>query len=222
MKISALALMLAATSVFGQGQNFINELGPDSSVTVSNVALSRQQWIDLFCTYGFSVLGPNAPALTAVSAGSPIQLLAFDNNDILYAQTQFPHNIAVTNAWLPTFYFTPHVHFSVTRAPVGAASNVTWRIIWQLASINGSYGTQCATNSATAGVDAARKHYILSFPSITNDSIGISAMFRCRIDRPASASNDFSNDHDVLLEQIDLHVPVGTARIIGSRYEAAP
>ena len=188
-----------------------------NSVTVTNLALTVPQWIDILANYSFSTTGPSAPSLTAVTNGSVIQELAFDNNDILYAQVQFPHNLAITNAAFPVFYWEPHVHFSTigTIGPVN--SNVTWRIEWEVASINGAF-TNRGTNTATMGVTNDFTHRVLELGHITNSPpLGISAVFRCRLTRPASALRDYGTGHDVLLDGFDLHVPVGNAVAIGSR-----
>lgn len=188
---------------------------------VSNVALIKPQWNDFMVNYAFSTTGPNAPNLTAVTNGSVIQALAFDNADMLYAQCQFPHNIATTNALFPQFIWNPHIHFSVNGTIDATHSNVTWRAEWELASINQLWNTR-GTNSVTTGITQNGFHYVVGLGPITNAvPPGISTIFRCRLMRPASAAQDFSNAHDVFLDGFDLHLPVGNTTILGSREEFA-
>jgi hypothetical protein len=196
-------------------------------LSVSNMFLLYPQWIDIPMNYGFSVTGPTAPSLTAVSPTSPIQALAFDNGDILYAQAQWQHNVASTNALYPEFLIYPHVHFSTVGAglPDATHSNVTWRIEWEWASINNFYTNawSIGTNTATVGVTTNYFHYMATLGPITNTvPPGISAIFRCRLMRPASGVRDYSNNHDVILDSIDVHIPVGNTRVLGSRSDAAP
>lgn len=191
-----------------------------NSVTGSNFVTSVVKWVDIPMNYAFSVTGPNAPSLTAVTNSSLIQELAFDNNDILYAQAQFSHTVAITNAAFPNFYFEPHVHFTTIGTLDSTHSNVTWRIEWQVAAINGPWYS--GTNSVTSGVSSNHIHYMAELGHITNNTLGISAIFRCRLTRPASAAQDYSNAHDVLLDGFDLHLPIGNRNAIGSSTDAAP
>jgi hypothetical protein len=199
----------------------------NDTLVVSNMSLLYPQWVDVPMNYGFSVTGPSAPSLTAVSPTSPIQCLAFDNGDVLYAQAQWTHNVAVTNDLHPEFRIYPHVHFSTVGAglPDATRSNVTWQLEWEWASINQFYTNAYSrgTNSGTFGVYTNYMHYLLNLGPITNVvPPGISAIFRCRLTRPASALRDYSNAHDVILDALDVHIPVGNVRVLGSRSDSAP
>jgi hypothetical protein len=190
----------------------------NSTATATNFALIAPQWVDIPVNYAFSVTGPSAPSLVVVTNNSAIQGVAFDNTDVLYAQAQFPHTIAITNAIFPVFYTEPHIHYSLTGVTIDSAhSNVTWQIEWDLASIGGYYSSR-GTNTVTQGVTATGFHYMAEFGHLTNAvPPGISAIFRCRITRPASGSQDIGNGHIVLIDALDIHVPVGNATAIGSR-----
>ena len=186
------------------------------TATVTNLALIKPQWVDVFCNYAWSTVGPSAPALVDVTNDFLVKGLGFDNSDMLYATCQLPHNVAVTNASFPQFYFSPHIHFDTVGTLDATHSNVTWKVEWDLSSINGLFSTR-GTNSVTVGVDANYTHKLASF-NITNDPPpGISAIFRCRLTRPASVAQDYSNAHDVILDGFDLHIPVGNAVVLGSR-----
>jgi hypothetical protein len=187
-------------------------------MTATNYSLTAPQWIDVPVLYAFSGTGPSAPSLTAVTNGSVIQALAMDNTDILYAQGQFPHNIAITNAVFPKFYVEPHIHFSTTGGAIDSThSNVTFQVEWEMASI-GSYYNNRGTNIATFGVTTDGFHYLGELGHITNTiPSGISTVFRCRLTRPASALRDIGNGHLVLIDSMDVHVPVGNSTAIGSR-----
>ena len=194
-------------------------------LVATNLYLTVPKWIDIPMNYAYSAIGSplTLPALTPVTNGSVIEELAFDNGDILWAQGQFQHNVATTNAAFPSFYFEPHVHFTCIGAglPSPTQSNVTWRIEWQLANINGSWAN--GTNSATMGITNNHVHYMLELGHITNNSLPhLSSVFRCRLMRPASASQDYGNAHDVLLDAFDLHIPIGNTNAIGSSSDNAP
>lgn len=198
-----------------------NSITSYAEVTATNFVTSVPKWIDIPMNYGYATLGPSAPALTAVTNGSVIQELAFDNGDILYAQGQMQHNVATTNASFPSWYFEPHVHFTTIGTLDSTHSNVTWRIEWEFANINGGWAQ--GTNTVTMGVTNNYTHYMLELGHITNNTLPhLSAIFRCRLMRPASATQDYSNAHDVLLDGFDLHIPVGYPNAIGSSYDSAP
>lgn len=228
MKRLLTLLLFLPTLAFGQ--LIQTNTGPfvfQSSVVVSNtlsatnVVLATPQWNDLTMNYGYSSSGPSAPSLVAVTNNSVVQQLAFDNNDMLYATAQLPHNIATTNAAFPQWKFAPHVHFTTIGTLDNTHSNVTWRIEWEMATIN-SLWLNKGTNSVTYGVSNNFQHCVVSLGWITNNPpSGISSVFRCRLMRPASASQDYSNNHDVLLDGIDLHIPIGNTTILGSREEYA-
>jgi hypothetical protein len=210
------------------GTNFYgSDMRLSQTLVVSNMYLLYPQWVDIPMNYGFSVTGPNAPSLTVVSPTSPVQGLAFDNNDILYAQGQWQHSVADTNALYPQFVIHPHVHFSTVGAglPDATHSNVTWKIEWEWASLNQFFTNawSTGTNSVTFGVATNYMHYLAGLGPITNVvPPGISAIFRCRLTRPASGLRDYSNAHDVILDSLDVHIPVGNSRVLGSRTDAAP
>jgi len=185
----------------------------------ANIKLPKPQTVDLFVNYAFSVTGPSAPSLATTTNSGPIKVLAFDNGDILYGQTQMPHNLAVTNSLYPKWIWDPHIHFSTIGTLDNTHSNVTWRLEWEIANINGLYNVR-GTNSATMGVTNNYTHYMLSLGPITNDPPpSASAVVRMRLMRPASGAQDYSNDHDVLLDAFDLHVPVGNKNMLGTTSE---
>lgn len=199
------------------------------TVTGTNFVTSTIKWVDININYALSASGPTAPSLVSVTnpaAGSLIQQLAFDNNDELFGQCQLPHTVAVTNASFPAFYTEPHVHFDCKKAgvPSSTASNVTWRIEWEWANINGTWSR--GTNQATMGITNNYTHYMLELGHITNNPpLNISAVFRCRLTRPASASQEYdpaANSHEVILDAFDLHVPIGNQNAIGSSKDNAP
>lgn len=198
-------------------------------VMATNFITSVPKWIDININYALSASGPTAPSLVSVTnpaAGSLIKQLAFDNNDELFGQCQLPHNLAVTNSAFPAFYTEPHVHFDCKKAgvPSSTASNVTWRIEWEWANINGTWSR--GTNQATMGITNNYTHYMLELGHITNNPpLTISAVFRCRLTRPASAAQEYDptpNSHEVILDAFDLHVPVGNTNAIGSSSDNAP
>lgn len=190
------------------------------SMTVSNVALTYPQWVDTPVSYAYSAVGPSAPTLVSVSGSSPIQLLGFNNSTLLYGLAQWPHNIAVTNATTPVLYYEPHVHFSVVNAPAPGATNVTWRLIWQYGEIGIPYGTRCFTNTVTMSITTSNVQYLAEFGHFTNNNMGITGIFRCRLDRPASAVGDYDSAATVLLNGFDIHVPIANFTISGSRQDA--
>lgn len=53
----------------------------------------------------------------------------------------------------------------------------------------------------------------------TNNNMGITGVFRCRLDRPASASDDYDNGQTVILNGFDIHVPVANTTGFGSRQD---
>lgn len=198
-------------------------------VMATNFITSVPKWIDININYALSASGPTAPSLVSVTnpaADSLIKQLAFDNNDELFGQCQLPHNLAVTNSAFPAFYTEPHVHFDCKKAgvPSSTASNVTWRIEWEWANINGTWSR--GTNQATMGITNNYTHYMLELGHITNNPpLTISAVFRCRLTRPASAAQEYDpapNSHEVILDAFDLHVPVGNTNAIGSSSDNAP
>lgn len=188
-----------------------------SNITSSNMVLRTPQWIDVLCNYGYSTVGINAPGLIASASNSAISQLAFDNNDQLFGTAQMPHNLAVTNASFPSLYIVPHVHFSVDKYIDATHTNVTWQLVWQWANINGSFISLQGTNSVTTGITQGAINYLADFTPITNNTAGISSLFRCRLMRPASVAQDYSNAQDVFMNQLDLHVPIGNVVILGSR-----
>lgn len=188
-----------------------------SNLQSSNLTVNIPQWVDVYVNYGYSVAGASAPALTTTTSNAAIAALAFDNSDILYGITQMPHNLATTNAAFPALYIVPHVHFSVDKYIDTAHTNVTWTLVWQWANIDGSYIALQGTNSVTTGISQGATHYVANFSNITNNTAAISSIFRCRLTRPASVGQDYSNDHDVFLDQLDLHVPIGNVVGLGSR-----
>lgn len=206
--------------------NFVATAGgltaTNGPTTVSNLVLAAPQWIDVPVNYGGVGLATAAPTPVLASASTAVQVLAFDNGDALYGNVQMPHNLATTNAAFPQQYITPHVHFSINGStPDLTHTNITWQVEWEIADVNGTYTTR-GTNSVTTGVAASagslNKHYTASFANITNSTpLGISAIWRCRLTRPASAGQDYSNAHDVLLDGFDMHVPVGNVTVLGSR-----
>lgn len=204
-----------------------NSITSLASMTATNFYTSAIKWVDMNINYALSVSGPTAPDLVSVTnpaAGSLIKQLAFDNNDELFGQCQLPHTLAITNASFPKFYTEPHVHFDTIGTLDAAHSNVTWRIEWEWANING--GWTRGTNQATMGVTNNFTHYMLELGHITNDPpMNISAIFRCRLTRPASASEEYDsapNSHTVILDAFDLHVPIGNQNAIGSSTDNAP
>lgn len=204
--------------------------GPFTSqgtITATNIVTSAIKWVDLNINYALSVSGPSAPSLVSVTnpaSGSVIKQLAFDNNDELFGQCQLPHTSAITNASFPAFYTEPHVHFDTIGTLNSTHSNVTWRIEWEWANING--GWVRGTNQETMGITNNFTHYMLDLGHITNNPpMNISAVFRCRLTRPASATQEYDsgvNSHTVVLDAFDLHVPVGNQNAIGSSTDIAP
>lgn len=203
-------------TAFIEGDMLNNLLNLRSSVTASNYALFVPQWIGIPCMFGWSVTGPSAPSLTAVTNNSAIQELAFDNGDMLYATAHIPHTIAITNAAFPNQYITPIIHFSTVGTLDATHSNVTWRVEWEVSDVNSAWNRR-GTNAATMGVTNNFTHYELTLGHITNNPPVLgTAVWRCRLMRPASALRDYSNTHDVLLDGFDLHVPVGNSIAIGN------
>jgi hypothetical protein len=191
------------------------------NVTATNFITSGVKWIDVPMNYQYGVAGVNAPTSVAVTNGSPIEALAFKNTSILFAQGQLPHTIAITNSSFPRFYIEPHVHFDTVGTLDSTHSNVTWQLEWSVASLNGTWVQ--GTNYCTNGISANYTHYIGEFGHITNDPpLGISAVFRCRLTRPALKAQDYSNLYDVLLGGLDIHVPVGNTNAIGSGLDNSP
>lgn len=206
---------------------FTKDIKSDGKVTATNFVTSAVKWVDMNINYSFSAVGATAPALTSVTnpaSGSVIKQLAFDNGDELFGQCQLPHTLAITNAAFPKFYTEPHVHFDTIGTLNSTHSNVTWRIEWEWANING--GWIRGTNQATMGITNNFTHYVLDLGHITNDPpMNISAVFRCRLTRPASATQEYDsapNSHTVILDAFDLHVPVGNQNAIGSSTDVAP
>lgn len=222
-----LLLLLFVCSCLGQSVNsrpfpatVIVTYDTATNMTVGgNLLLSTPKWVDVPVNYAYSVTGPSAPTLTATTSNALISVLGFDNGDILYGIAQMPHNLAVTNSAFPNFYIQPHVHFSVDKYIDNTHTNVTWTMVWQWADENGNFTTLQGTNTVTTGIgtDAGAKHVIASLGYITNNAAGITGIFRCRLTRPASVAQDYSNAHDVFLNALDLHVPIGNSVIIGSR-----
>lgn len=213
----------ASNATFSGSAKATNGITSLASVTATNFVTSAVKWIDIPMNYSFSSLGPAAPALTATYTGSAIKCLAFDNDAILYAQGQFQHNVAVTNAAFPDFIFEPHVHFSLIGATPGATtSNVTWRCEWEFADIGGTWTK--GTNSITYGVAATNTHYMAELGHITNNSATphLSSVFRCRLMRPESGGQEYSTSAEVLMDAFDLHIPVGNQNAIGSSQDSSP
>lgn len=189
----------------------------------TNFMTTAVKWIDIPMNYAATALGASKPELTAVTNGSVIMGLGFDNNDELFAQGQFQHNVAVTNTLFPDFYFEPHVHFTTIGTLDSTHSNVTWRIEWQVARINGTWFS--GTNSVTMGITNNHVHYMAEVGHITNNALGISSVFRCRLMRPASANQEYDsapNSHTVIMDAFDMHIPVGTTNAIGSSLDNSP
>lgn len=196
----------------------------NSATVATNYQLRTPQWVDVPVQWGGSGAGASAPTLTVASASTPVQVFAFDNGDIIYGYAQAPHNIAATNSLFPMQTIEPHVHFSVNGAtPDASHSNINWRIEWEIADIGGTYtrrGTNSSTNMLALAASSLNTHYMADFGAITNTvPLGISAIWRCRLMRPALTAQDYSNAHDVLLDSFDVHFPVGNVTILGSREE---
>lgn len=191
----------------------------DAKEEFTNLSLVVPQWVDAQAVYAYSVTGPNAPSLTAVTNGSVIQMLAFDNGDILHASVQLPHNIAITNAAFPQWIWNPHIHWVPLIATTPTTSNVTWRIEWDMGDVNGVFSLR-GTNQVTEAVTNSHIHRVTGLGPITNPvPPSISAFIRMRITRPASASQEYGNSHIVLFLGEDIHIPVGNDTTVGSRQE---
>lgn len=211
------------------GRDYLGIYGTNINSAFTNLFFTVPKWQDLLVNYAFSTVGPTAPSLVSVTnpaSDSVIKALGFDNNDELFGTAQLPHNIAITNKDFPFFYTEPHVHFDCIKAglPSATASNVTWRIEWEWADINGTW--QRGTNQATMGVTNNFRHYMMELGHITNNPpLSISAIFRCRLTRPASSVREYDSgaaSHTVLLNAFDLHVPVGNRNAIGSSNDNSP
>lgn len=205
-------------------------IGQQSSLG-TNALLTAPQWIDL--SIPSSILGtaagtPSDVAIGNVGTGIGAKALAYDRDDYSYGNTQFPHNVAETNALFPNWYFSPHIHICpATNVNLSATgSNVTWRMEWELTPIGTNVaGGMTGTNEVHFqfnGVNTnAGYHSLVSLGKITNN-LGLnmlSADFRFRIGR--SDINNASNYSSLKLPlmYIDLHVPVGNKTLLGSRQE---
>lgn len=182
---------------------------------MTHYGLLMPQYSDTALDFSYSVLGPNAPSLVVTTNNGPIQGLAFDNNDILYASGRFPHNVAETNADYPNFYWVPHVHWTPVGTLDATHSNVTWRIEWEIATTNGLWNVR-GTNTATVGIANNFRFYKTSFGAITNAvPPGHDAGIRARVMRPASVAQEYSTTATVLFDGLEIRVPVGNNVLFG-------
>lgn len=179
---------------------------PNYSNTVRRGVMDHVNWIDLIAP-GMSLAGGTAaPQLIDTGIGVGIKGMGYDLNDIAYGALQMPHGLALTNATRSTLAIAPHLHWACPGATNPPNLNVTWELAWEWANIGAGF-TLYGTNVITTSIASQTGHLIAAFGMITNNAAGISSMFRFRLGRTTSASNDYGATR-VLLDQFDIHVPV--------------
>lgn len=150
--------------------------------------------------------------------------MGWDAGDIGFASVQMPHNLAITNFTGPgtNLVVYPHLHISAPAAPDGTKSNVAFKMTYEWANIGSNFISSAVTGTLqrTFGLIAAGQSEIMSLGAITNNSAGISSIFRMRLERVNSGADDYdTGDNRVILDSGDIHCPVMG---FGSRYETAP
>jgi hypothetical protein len=209
-----LGFLLIAIPVFSQEKVEINkirirnDLVVESNIVAKTFTQADVTWIDLMVPGLSFNIGASAPQLNATGTGKGIEAIGFDNIDIGYGSVQMPHGLALTNSSRSVLFIEPHVHWSLAVAPTPPNTNVTFRLIYEWGNINDGGFTTFGTNSITVGRLTATNSFVSSFGNITNNGAGISSIFRFKLTRPASASNDYGNSHDVLVDDVDVHVPI--------------
>lgn len=190
-----------------------------NSLTVSNLTLSVPRWDDAPVIFTWPATGPSVPPTTAVTNGSIIYGIGFTtagiSNQIIYGAAQISHRIANSN---DTLYIEPHIHVSPVSAPGAGSSNVHFRIVYDLANIGGSrYGPK--TNSVQIGLTGNTYNNLIDMGHVyyTNFNPGISAIFRCSIQRLNAYSNEYNAT--IILDAADVHFP---ADKFGSSTDSAP
>lgn len=149
------------------------------------------------------------PDIIPVDNGGMIYSYGFITNRVAYGNVQMPHGLAWTNSVFPSLYVEPHVHISLSNAPAGGATNVTFHLEYQWGNISGSYSNVSGAVSNTIGLMSANTHYLLNFGHITNNAAvsNLSSVLRMRLTRGASAANVFPGNQHVILDAWDVHVP---------------
>jgi hypothetical protein len=189
---------------------FVNQPAAVSLLSVSNLHWLAPQWDDLAVqTWTSGRTNAYLPDMVDVDGTSTIRALGFLTNRVLYGSIQLPHGQAWTNSTFPDFYVQPHVHISLSNAPSAGATNVTFHLDYQWASIGGDFTAVSGTLSNTIGISAATTHTLLGLGYITNNAAvsNLSGVLRFRLWRGLSPSNIYPSTMRVILDAWDVHVP---------------
>ena len=137
--------------------------------------------------------------------------LAFDasaDQEVMFA-VQIPHS------WKLGTDLDAHVHWSPSNTNTGS---VTWKLVYTVANINGTFGTTDTLSVTDAGDGTALKHQYADIGDIDLSSYtassDVSIMLMCRLFRDVDDGDDYNAD--AFLLEVDFHFEIDTA---GSRTE---
>lgn len=182
----------------------------NGAVTATNFVYTQWRWTDM--TTSLFILTAGATAPVQVNIGNGVLALGYDTGVGTAADASFslqsPHKFAQTNAQNPVFWIGPHGHISATT--LAAGTNATWVLYLYAAPVNGQYKDAFYIRTNTYGFTRTNGNDIISFGNITNNSWAgkSSVMFRGRMVRIASASNDVGSGAVCTLDSFDIHYPL--------------
>lgn len=139
-------------------------------------------------------------------AGSTgVYALAFDDtiDEEVYFACQIPHSYKEGTD------IVPHIHWAPSD---GNAGNVTWKLEYTWANIDGTYGNT-ATAVVTDSTDAtSHKHLRADLTTIAGAGKTMSSILMCRLYRDVSDADTYGSD--AFLLEFDFHIEMDT---VGSR-----
>ena len=198
-----------STATVAAGTVSANSVSVTGNLTASNMIYSAWRWTDMVTSLFILTAGATAPV--QVNIGNGVLALGYDTGIGTAADASFslqsPHKFAQTNAANPVFWIGPHGHISATT--LAAGTNATWVLYLYAAPVNGQYKDAFYIRTNTYGFTRTNGNDIISFGNITNNAWAgkSSVMFRGRMVRIASASNDVGSGAVCTLDSFDIHYP---------------
>lgn len=187
--------------VNSNGYMFMLESHPGATAWVSTNPVSHQpKWVDVAVSGTEVRLGASSPQRTLIMEN--IYGQGWDATDDADFTMQFQHGVARTNAWLPNFYFIPHLHLSVIATNAG--NNVAFKMSYQYAKEGEAFSPVYNVTNWVVFTQTNTMEILEMTPHTNNalsgaDSLIIRGNIRCLTNSTGARA---------ILDSADFHVPI--------------